>query len=316
MTPAYLPLVTLAELAKCRGTGAGRFASIWASGAFALALPRETSHVPPFDAVRRLFDAGDAVLGRGGSSDADTSTGTPTRSLKRFWRGLISPESREHLSLQECDRKRTIDLTLEALHSRRLLRRLGNDFEVFQQFVEAQLVHGGIVPALAAHLEQTFGMAPAVLTGHRMHRLLDYREEASEIRGPRCQPHRDYGTFTVLWSDHLGLEVFRRRIMGQHADEFCDEWAEAPPGAAAVVVVGRALSVLTGGRAFAPEHRVVARPSTVLNRVPRRTALALFVEPAKTQILHPVGFGGEHQTPGIIYGELKQRMRLEHDLTL
>jgi len=152
---------------------------------------------------------------------------------------------------------------------------------------------------LTASIQRTFGLAPAVLTGHRMHRLLDYNEELVNIAGPRCQPHFDFGSFTLLWSDGAGLEVLRRG----------NTWAEPPPTATAIVIAGSALNLLTAGRIFAPPHRVVApRPEPGQRCTPRRTSVALFVEPAKAELLKPLAHVGvAPELPELTYAELKKR---------
>jgi len=308
-----LPVLSLSELTGYGQAAPNRLKTIWEGGAFAISNA-EVSLNPPFAAVRRLFDRGDEAMSAGNKS-GHRSLATARRGLqppqhhqppqppqppRRFWRGLICSEGRERLSCAGIDRKRSIDLTLEALHSRRLSRRLGNDLWTIQNFFSSQEADKvGLVAILGRSLQHTFGMSSNVLMGQRLHRLVDYREELVDLPGPRCHSHRDYGSFTLLWEDFEGLEVLRQS----------GDWAQPPQDAVAVVVAGTALSWLTAGRIYAPPHRVLAPAARQGCRtVPRRTSIAYFVEPAKCQLLSPITVPGHHQDlHDLTYAELKRR---------
>mmetsp|Transcript_93463 Transcript_93463/g.263878 ORF Transcript_93463/g.263878 Transcript_93463/m.263878 type:complete len:292 (-) Transcript_93463:106-981(-) len=269
-------------------------------------MTRTPQSSPPFEAVRHIFDQADASKSSGErrapKGDLPGNNRQP-HAPWRFWRGLVSPEG-EQLGRDGRDRKRTIDLTTQALASRRLTQKLGEDLQALQTFFGAQEVRRtGLVPLLVAGLKRLFGLEPAVLGGGRMHRLLDYREEIEQSGSPRCHSHSDFGTFTLLWQDTLGLEV-----------EFGDEgWVRMPQsGVRAVVVAGRALSVLTSGMTVAAPHRVVAPPRLAGSlATPRRSSIALFVEPAKSQLLQPMRRMSEEPLEAMAYGTLKQRLRYE-----
>jgi len=306
-----LPVLSLSELTGYSQAAPSRLTTIWEGGAFAISNA-EVSVKPPFASVRRLFDRADEAMSagkrRGHRSLASVKSGAqpqqqppqPPQPPTRFWRGLICSKGRERLSCAGLDRKRSIELTLDALHSRRLSRRLGRNLWTIQSFFSSQEDDRiGLVSILGRSLQHTFGMSSTVLMGQRLHRLLDYQEELVNLPGPRCHPHRDYGSFTLLWEDFEGLEVLRST----------GDWAQAPGNAAAVVVAGAALSWLTAGRVFAPPHRVLAPPARQGCRtVPRRTSIAYFVEPAKIQLLSPVTVPGHHQDLcDLTYAELKRR---------
>mmetsp|Transcript_91586 Transcript_91586/g.286604 ORF Transcript_91586/g.286604 Transcript_91586/m.286604 type:complete len:329 (+) Transcript_91586:46-1032(+) len=306
---ARLPLLTFAELAASGREAPCRLTTVWETGAFAIAASPKLSGgaAPPFGAIRRLFDRADAALAVRRSTvhhavkrAAVDSGPKPPEAPARFWRGLICREGRERLHPAGVDRKRSIDLTTEALSSRRLSRRLGGDLLEVQSFFAAQ--EDGedcLVATLARSLHHAFGLSHTILTGHRLHRLLDYREELADLPGPRCHPHLDRGSFTLLWEDSPGLQVLRP----------CGDWADWPAGAAVVVVAGSAASFLTGGRVLAPPHRVLApEPHRDARLTPRRTAIAYFVEPAKSQVLVPASRpGDEGPLPRLTYGELKRK---------
>jgi len=159
----------------------------------------------------------------------------------------------------------------------------------------AQEAECGLVPSLLSSLEHSFGLSPLVLSGHRMHRLLDYREnvEGAPPGGMRCHAHRDFGSFTLLWADTDGLEV----AAGQGG-----EWMHAETGTSAVVVAGCALAVLSQRKIVPPLHRV---PELEGVASPRRTAIALFVEPAKQQRLDNSDSVQTEQT----YADLKKGLQ-------
>lgn len=305
-----LPLVMFEELAAGSPHMDCKLLDAWKCGAFAVgsqALSEASFGSPPFDAVRHIFDRREAAKlspeQRAPKGDLGGKRRRPHVAW-RFWRGLVSAEG-EQLGPDGLDRKLTIDLTPQALASRGLTRKLGEDVERLQSFYAAQEARrNGLVPLLLASLERLFGLSPSVLAGARMHRLLDYREELPDVDSPRCQAHRDFGTFTLLWEDTAGLEV----ALGD------DAWARAPnSGAEVVVVAGRALSLLTAGQIAAAQHRVVAPPRLDgALRTPRRSSIALFVEPAKTQRLHAPGEVNEADADALLYGSLKQCIRYQY----
>lgn len=304
-----LPVLTLAEIsAKTRSV-----ADAWRVGGFALrtgSISHADGAAPPFVSIRRIFNRRDAVWANANKF---------TRHERRFWRGLVSPEGRERLGtgqdaeLQKFglaaivpdhhdfrdgfshrDMKRKVDLTSEALASRRLSRKLGDDLVQVQRFFKLQ--EETVVPALLESVGSIFDLNVATLEGHRMHRLLDYQMCHQQLR---CHAHQDYGTFTLLWADALGLEV---SLAGAWVPAFAD---------ATIVLAGCALAVVTDGMVAAPRHRVVGSAAADPHSAPRRTAIALFLEPAKAQRLHftPNSPSSASGSLELTYGDLKQQLR-------
>lgn len=308
---ARLPLVMFDELVQSSSSVDSKLEHAWRCGAFVIRDPSSieaSSRDPPFEAVRRIFDQSDAakVAGERRAPKGDLpGKRRPPHAPWRFWRGLVSAEG-EQLGLGGFDRKRTIDLTSQALASRRLTQKLGDHFQMVQCFFGAQEVGTAcLVPMLLSSLKRLFQLDPGVVAGDRMHRLLDYREENAQSESPRCQSHCDFGTFTLLWQDTAGLEV----ACGDEG------WARMPQsGVDVVVVAGKALSLLTSGMIVAAPHRVVAPPTSPEGLVaPRRSSIALFVEPSKSQLLQPMRGMFEEPHEAILYRDLKTCLRYEPD---
>lgn len=78
----------------------------------------------------------------------------------------------------------------------------------------------------------------------------------------------------------------------------------------AVVLAGSALSAVSGCQIDAPEHWVANR-CLADGRMPRRTSLALFVEPAKAHVLQPWPSASAVASFGDVttYGDFKRRSR-------
>ena len=98
-----------------------------------------------------------------------------------------------------------------------------------------------------------------------------------------CGEHTDYGLLTLVAADAPGLQV--RNAAGA--------WVSAAPRpGCAVVNVGDALRVWSGGRWPPTLHRVVHA-----NADAPRTSVAFFYEPAFDTVLRGVAGGGEEEMP-------------------
>lgn len=129
------------------------------------------------------------------------------------------------------------------------------------------------------------------------YRMIDYYPRQGNSVSPRCGTHRDFGTFTLIFSNEPGLSIF---VNG--------EWKLVDPGAAdsALLVFGWCSQILSNGRLPAIEHKVVECPD-----VARRVSAVLFCAPKGNEtVLNPVVLPGEKQAyvSGVKVSELREIM--------
>eukprot|EP00998_Keelungia_sp_KM082_P003676 NODE_1458_length_1326_cov_51.622185_g1445_i0.p1 GENE.NODE_1458_length_1326_cov_51.622185_g1445_i0~~NODE_1458_length_1326_cov_51.622185_g1445_i0.p1 ORF type:complete len:420 (-),score=139.03 NODE_1458_length_1326_cov_51.622185_g1445_i0:67-1290(-) len=114
--------------------------------------------------------------------------------------------------------------------------------------------------------------------------------------------HTDLGTVTLLAMDELGLQV-------QVEDDGDWLWVPVPKEGALVVNVGDVMSHWTNGKWVSTRHRVVCAPAkqdaeTKKKRVPPRTSIVFFHQPAYDAVIEPVQVGdGETALPTLKWGE-------------
>mmetsp|Transcript_26145 Transcript_26145/g.39724 ORF Transcript_26145/g.39724 Transcript_26145/m.39724 type:complete len:151 (+) Transcript_26145:3-455(+) len=143
-----------------------------------------------------------------------------------------------------------------------------------------------------------------------MHRLLDYDDAlrtptntaSSYSKEEWCQPHFDYGSFTLIWADSTGLQV---QAPGSYRIESEEAWLPAPPDADLMVIVGKALSFVSSGELSAPLHRVVLPSDGRHCAGRRRSSIALFVEPSKDTLLQC----SDSRSEPIKYSDFKKSLR-------
>lgn len=113
-----------------------------------------------------------------------------------------------------------------------------------------------------------------------MVRLLKYHAHRVSQASPYVPqvPHTDLGSLTFLFAPSPGLQVLRA--------EKADEWAYVQPRAGhAVVNLGDALSMLTGGFLRSSVHRVGPLPGADM---PERYSFAFLMRPENQTIMRPV----------------------------
>lgn len=127
------------------------------------------------------------------------------------------------------------------------------------------------------------------------YRMVDYYEDKLSV-APRCGEHRDFGSFTLIFSTQPGLQVF--------AD---NEWQDLPaiPSGSAFLLFGWCTQIRSNGRIPAALHRVVDDFSG------ERTSAVLFCAPKRVETsLEPVVRPGEERMyiGGIKVGQLRGKM--------
>lgn len=110
-------------------------------------------------------------------------------------------------------------------------------------------------------------------------RLLKYHEHRVSMGQPYVPqvPHTDLGSLTFLFAPTPGLQILRPNV---------DSWAYVQPRAChAVVNLGDALTMLTGGLFRSSLHRVGPLPGADM---PERYSLAFLMRPENHTIMRPV----------------------------
>lgn len=110
-------------------------------------------------------------------------------------------------------------------------------------------------------------------------RLLKYHEHHVSTAAPYVPqvPHTDLGSLTFLFAPSPGLQILRPNA---------DEWAYVQPRAGqAVVNLGDAMSMLTGGFFRSSLHRVGPLPGADM---PERYSFAFLMRPENQTIMRPV----------------------------
>mmetsp|Transcript_78257 Transcript_78257/g.117719 ORF Transcript_78257/g.117719 Transcript_78257/m.117719 type:complete len:173 (+) Transcript_78257:71-589(+) len=131
--------------------------------------------------------------------------------------------------------------------------------------------------------------------------MVDYYQRPASATPPRCTEHRDFGSFTLIFSNLPGLEVW------------CDgSWTPVapPPLGSALLLFGWCTQIRSNGRIPAVLHRVVDPPAQQ-NLVPRRTSAVFFVAPKSVETpLEPVVRDGEvrQYVSGVKVGQLRGSM--------
>jgi len=135
-------------------------------------------------------------------------------------------------------------------------------------------------------------------------RMVDYYARPTEAPAPRCGEHRDFGSFTLIFADRPGLQVF-----------LDGEWKSVAPlsPGTAILLFGWVTQIRSNDRISAAPHRVVNDATDGATTVPRRTAAVLFCAPKMaTTPLEPVLLH-ENETrnyiAGLKVGQLRGNMR-------
>ena len=160
-----------------------------------------------------------------------------------------------------------------------------------------------VSPAIIAALSEAVGSDVQPLSSHCNYRMVDYYERPAGCRPPRCGEHRDFGSFSLIFANCPGLQVWH---------ESASSWSAvpaAPPGSA-LLLFGWCTQIRSNGRIPARLHRVTDTVSAE-GVVPRRTSAVLFVGPKDTETpLEPVVLEGEERryVSGVKVGQLRGGM--------
>ena len=140
------------------------------------------------------------------------------------------------------------------------------------------------------------------------YRMVDYypsgetKKEDEELEGPRCGEHRDFGSFTLIYTNQPGLQIFQ---------EPTKTWVDIPNDAneqshcSAILLFGWCTQIRSNGRIPAVLHRVVDDTNA------RRVSAVLFTAPKHAETpLEPVVRPGEEPRyiSGVQVGQLRGNM--------
>ncbi|KAJ3076819.1 hypothetical protein HK102_005339, partial [Quaeritorhiza haematococci] len=221
-------------------------------------------------------------------------------------RGLFKDAALKEGARKEIDQKITLDLSdprLRAIleNEPALVQRLGPDFREAVGFYHA--VERRMIDRLLVVLGKVTGKDLTSIHTEKNYnyRLVDYFPRlangipslsgatTASDQAHRCNEHRDYGTFTIIFQDGQtsGLEV---KINGKYE--------HVPPTDASRVILlfGWCAAIMTNDRIKAALHRVVDPAPANGLVVPRRNAAVFFVAPDK----------GAQLVPSVLPGETRQ----------
>ena len=187
------------------------------------------------------------------------------------------------------------------------LKRESSDYsvlfnEVFQFWESCSNVAPKITEALSIATE----CEDLPQDSHYNYRMVDYYERSLNDPSPRCGEHRDFGSYSIIFADRNGLEVF-----------IDNKWQKVITDSSptkAIMLFGWCTQIRSNGRISAVLHRVVdseVTHSELAAAVPRRISAVLFVAPKEVSTaLEPVVLEGEKQryVSGIKVGQLRGSM--------
>jgi len=222
--------------------------------------------------------------------------GGPTVDQKRVLD--ISPERLQAIREAQAQAQQSSNLSDEDKENLSLSSQLGSALERalawWASLEENNRQH--ILEALALAI----GSDGCMVDVHSNYRMVDYYPHGKEssLVPPRCGEHRDFGAFTLVFSDKPGLELF---VGG--------EWrAVAPlPSNSAVLLFGWCTELWSNGRIHATLHRVANKEEDVA----RRLSAVLFVAPKDVNTpLEPHVLPGEvrQYVSGVKVGQLRGNM--------
>ena len=165
-----------------------------------------------------------------------------------------------------------------------------------------ELLTQTVAPKVGQAVAEAIGSEDVVKDASYNYRMIDYYprnfKDIESIVAPRCGEHRDFGSWTLVFPDANGLQVYVN-----------DEWMELPhiEEGCAILLFGWCTQIRSNGRIPALLHRV-----TDVEGVARRTSGVLFCAPKQeTTPLEPVVLPGEERVyiSGIMAGNLRGSMR-------
>jgi len=207
------------------------------------------------------------------------------------------------------DLKRVLDLSTERMESiaavdeelHTLLRQGLTDnlafWENLQENAGMKLLHALAEASGSSEVTKDYGFN---------YRMVDYYNRTSNKvseEAPRCGEHRDFGSFTLIFSTGPGLQVY---------SEVNKEWMDVPHEGgptSAVLLFGWCTQIRSNGRIPAALHRVINENEEKDLR--RRMSAVLFVAPKSVEtLLEPVVLPGEERQyiSGIKVGQLRGNM--------
>ena len=169
-------------------------------------------------------------------------------------------------------------------------------------FLLIELLTQKVAPKVGQAVANAIGSEDVVKDASYNYRMIDYYprnlNDIESTMAPRCGEHRDFGSWTLVFPDAKGLQVYVN-----------DEWMELPQvkEGCAILLFGWCTQIRSNGRIPALLHRV-----TDVDGVSRRTSGVLFCAPKQeTTPLEPVLLPGEERVyiSGIMAGNLRGDMR-------
>jgi isopenicillin N synthase-like dioxygenase len=207
------------------------------------------------------------------------------------------------------DMKRVLDLSPERIDAIKTAdptigQEIGEELDTALDFWQNCAQH--VTPKLIEALVSAIGSPDVATDAHCNYRCVDYYSRTVDIfdkdSTPRCGEHRDFGTFTLIFADKPGLEIYHD-----------NNWVAVPvqaPGTA-IMVFGWCTEIRSNGRVTAVKHRVVDPKPDAHGVTPRRTTAVLFVAPKNVNTpLEPVVLYGETRQyiSGVKVGQLRNDM--------
>jgi hypothetical protein len=207
-----------------------------------------------------------------------------TRANAAYTNNLVYKDSfQAGRGASDVDQKRVLDLSPERLNA---IKR--NDPALYELVADQMpcVFFESLSKTLGARLvkamSRVIGSEVVAEDAFFNYRMIDYYPRKVNSVSPRCGTHRDFGTFTLIFSNEPGLSIF---VNG--------EWKLVDPGASdtALLVFGWCSQIMSNGRLPAIEHKVVECPD-----VARRVSAVLFCAPKDNEtVLNPVVLPGENQ---------------------
>lgn len=206
------------------------------------------------------------------------------------------------------DMKRVLDLSPERLESIRkndpnlVFLQDGSRHPLAASLDYWEHLRTNIAPKIVRAIADAVGSEDISKDAAFNYRMVDYYERNSEslnaIVAPRCDEHRDFGSFTLIFPSHAGFQV---NIDG--------EWVDLPTieDGTAILLFGWCTQIRSNGRIPAALHRV-----TDVDGVSRRTSAVLFCAPKldDTPLEPEIRIGEERvYISGIKAGQLRGNMR-------
>jgi len=158
-----------------------------------------------------------------------------------------------------------------------------------------------VAPKVGRAVADAIGSEDLLKDSAYNYRMVDYYPRTDDVEGsvaPRCGEHRDFGSYTLVFPNDVGLQVY---VEGQ--------WMDLPSveDGTAILLFGWCTQIRSNGRLPALLHRVADADGVL-----RRTSAVLFCAPKKDDTpLEPVVKAGEEQLyiSGIKAGNLRGSMR-------